>query len=434
MLVISWFICGMMYFSSYIYVYCNSIIRKQFKINIKIFLLVFISSLIYCISLLLETGPFRPFMINIILFLLIKIIYKEKFVKIILGNILMLIIVGILELIFGIIMVAMLKIDTAFFSEVAVGYIAVNLFILIGFVYITKLSFIDKIIEHIVKWYDKNERKTTFVISILIVSMITFVLYNNFINILPTSIMWLANLFCIAAFVFVIAFFKEKTNNSKIVYEYDLLMDYIKTYEVLLDEKNKNQHEYKNQLILVKNMTNNAKAKKYIDTLLEIESSEKSIETMNKLKYIPKGGLKGLIYYKIETMKQKKISVFIDVSMELENHKLWKKCEDNLDNISKILGVYLDNAIEAAEETKEKYIIFESYLEDNNIVFKISNTYKEKIDLSKIDKLGFSTKGNGKGYGLALVKEIILKNKYLEQNRELSGIYYIQKLLIKNKV
>ena len=243
----------------------------------------------------------------------------------------------------------------------------------------------------------------------------------------------IANLFFIAVFVFIIGFFKEKTSKNKIIYEYDQLLDYIQTYEKLLDEKSKNQHEYKNQLAVIRLMVKNKKTIEYIDSLLDNETEE-DLEIENKLMYIPKGGLKGLIHYKIDAMKKKKLNIFIDVSSELKDSKYWLNCDKNLQSVSKILGVYLDNAIEASENSKEKYIIFEVYVEDKNTVFKISNTYSNEIIIDKIDKEGYSTKGEGKGYGLALAKDLIEKTDCLSQSREISGIYYIQKLYVKNKV
>ena len=70
-------------------------------------------------------------------------------------------------------------------------------------------------------------------------------------------------------------------------------------------------------------------------------------------------------------------------------------------------------------------------MEDKNIVFKISNTFSNEINMDKIDEEGYTTKGKGKGYGLALVKDLIANNDCLNQSRAISGIYYIQKLYIK---
>ena len=178
---------------------------------------------------------------------------------------------------------------------------------------------------------------------------------------------------------------------------------------------------------------NNKKAIKYIDELFQNEIEDENIEILKKLQYLPQGGLKGLIYYKLEEMMNKKISVYVDISSELKKTNCKKQLNNNLRDISKILGVYIDNAIEATLSSEPKYIIIEGYLDDNDIVFSISNTYKGNIELNKVDKEGYTTKGEGKGYGLSLVKDIINKNSYLNQERLLNGIYYVQKLYIRNK-
>ena len=131
-------------------------------------------------------------------------------------------------------------------------------------------------------------------------------------------------------------------------------------------------------------------------------------------------------------MKKKKIKTYINVSSELRSNKLWKTCDNNLQQVSKVLGVYLDNAIEAAELTKEKMITLDVYLDNDSIVFEITNSFNGTINIEKIDEKGYSTKGNGHGYGLALVNDIITKSEYLNQSREINGNYYIQRLYIKS--
>lgn len=50
-----------------------------------------------------------------------------------------------------------------------------------------------------------------------------------------------------------------------------------------------------------------------------------------------------------------------------------------------------------------------------------------------MDKQGYSTKGKSRGYGLSLVQDILNKSAYLKQEREMNGIFYVQKLIIQNK-
>ena len=433
MLIVSWFICGVLYFFLYSYLFCTMVCKEKFNINIKLLFLAIIMSSLQCIVMECGLGYIRPYLMHILSFIMLLILYKQKLIKTLLGLLIILALSFIAEFIFGTIGVLVFKIDFPVVNDNYIYYVLTNTLILVLCYLISRIGFVRNLTNHIMEWYNQNEYKSLMLFVFLILIILTFTLYNNFINVLPNYLLFIANLFFIAVFVFIIGFFKEKTSKNKITYEYDQLLDYVQTYEKLLDEKSKNQHEYKNQLAVIRLMVKNKKTIEYIDSLLDNETEE-DLEIDNKLIYIPKGGLKGLIHYKIDTMKKKKLNIFIDVSSELKDSKYWLNCDKNLQSVSKILGVYLDNAIEASEQSKEKYIIFEVYVEDKNTVFKISNTYSNEIIIDKIDKEGYSTKGEGKGYELALAKDLIEKTDCLSQSREISGIYYIQKLYVKNKV
>ena len=100
-------------------------------------------------------------------------------------------------------------------------------------------------------------------------------------------------------------------------------------------------------------------------------------------------------------------------------------------DITLIIGVYIDNAIQAAKISKEKYIVLDIDYDNKSIVFSFSNTYSGTIDLNKLDDIKYTTKGIGHGYGLVIVKETLEKNNSLDQCREINGKYYVQKLVVK---
>lgn len=433
MLIVSWFICGILYFFAYSYLFCTMICKRKLEISYKFLIIYTIMASIYCLVMLFGVGYIKPYIMHILAFIMLFILYKQKLIKTLLGLLIIVAISFISEFIVGIIGVLIFEMDFSLINDNYIYYVLLNFFVLLICYLISKIKFVKNLTDHITEWYNQNEYKSLIFFAILIFIILTFALYNNFINILPKNLLIIANLFFVATFIFIICFFRENASKNKIIFEYDQLFDYIQIYEKLLNEKSKNQHEYKNQLAVIKYMIKNKDAIEYIESLLKNEE-QKDFETKNKLMYIPKGGLKGLIYYKIDEMKKKKLNMFIDISSELKNSKWWVNCNNNLQNVSKILGVYLDNAIEASENSDEKYIIFEVYAEDENTVFKISNTFSNKIYMDKIDKEGYSTKGKGKGYGLSLAKELIEETDCLSQARELNGIYYIQKLYVKNKV
>ena len=59
---------------------------------------------------------------------------------------------------------------------------------------------------------------------------------------------------------------------------------------------------------------------------------------------------------------------------------------------SNLVGIYFDNAIEAAAETKEKYVLIEIYELKETIKVVISNTYLNTIPASNRNKKGSVSK------------------------------------------
>lgn len=433
MLEFSWFVCGVLYFLLYSYLFSKFVCEEKFRLNYFLIISISIAVSICCFVVNGGFSYLRPYVTHLFSFIILKINYKKSFVKTLIGLFGIIFLILISELVYGLIIVFIFDLNIQELNSNTLGYLCSNISIILLCLLFSLLPKIGKLFRGIVSWYNENEYKSLVLFVFFFLTIAIFILYSNFIKFVPSSVLFLTNLFCIGVFVFVIGFFKEKSNNNRIISEYDQLLEYVKVYEKTIEEKSKNQHEYKNQLILIKGMVNktNKKVNKYLDELLNNEHDDYDTEMLKKLQYLPQGGLKGLIYYKVEEMIDKKIDVFVDISESLKNVRVTKKLKNNLQDISKIIGVYLDNAIEAVNEADKKYIVIEANVENGNIVFTFSNTYKKHIDLSRMDNEGYSTKGKGKGYGLSLVKDIISKNSIFKQERQLNGIYYVQKLYIK---
>ena len=81
--------------------------------------------------------------------------------------------------------------------------------------------------------------------------------------------------------------------------------------------------------------------------------------------------------------------------------------------------------------SEKKKISFEIYKVKENLMFVIMNTYKDKVNIHKMGKKGFSTKGFGRGKGLYFAQKIINNSEQFESVHEFIGDYYMQKIIIK---
>ncbi len=85
--------------------------------------------------------------------------------------------------------------------------------------------------------------------------------------------------------------------------------------------------------------------------------------------------------------------------------------------ISRVLGILLDNALEASIETEEKIINVQFIKDDikNIVLIKIENTYINKeIDLSQIYEKEYTTKPGNSGLGLWKIKDILKQHTDLD--------------------
>lgn len=87
--------------------------------------------------------------------------------------------------------------------------------------------------------------------------------------------------------------------------------------------------------------------------------------------------------------------------------------------LCRILGILLDNAIEATKDNKERYVslTFKYDSVNNRDLVVVKNTYSNKnVNIDKIYEKGFTTKkqGNNHGIGLWQVMKIINKHNNLQ--------------------
>ncbi|MCI2928014.1 ATP-binding protein [Staphylococcus hominis] len=139
--------------------------------------------------------------------------------------------------------------------------------------------------------------------------------------------------------------------------------------------------------------------------------------------------IKGLITTKILQAQEKNIPISIEVP-ELIDH-----IEMNTVDLSRIIGIIIDNAIEASEELEDALIRIAFINVETSVMFIVMNKCKE--DMPKIHELfqdSFSTKGDNRGLGLTTLKEITDTTENVLLDTTIENGYFVQKVEIINNM
>ncbi len=423
--VISWSIIGFVYNLFYCYTFCK-LTSEKFEFNKRVFIITSFFSLINCYSIY-YMPQIRAIISNICEMIILLTLYQKNFILTLILELYIFLGFAISEVVFVTLFIGLFKVNGDFLQNTALGILCTNIvimFICYIFFLISTKKFLKIEIE---KWkYNQNFNNIAlYFLSIVTIISLMIPLLNYEINLSQIICFSILTLFSI---FFIFGFFYQKNGNLKLRKEYDNLVMFSKTYEKLIDEKSKEQHENRNQLLIIKSMidSKNKNISKYIDKLLNIDSENNDLSYLTRLKNFP-DGLKGLVYYKIEEMKKLGIDVFVYApnSLSKNDAKIFENC---LKDISRIIVVYLDNAKEAAKICDSKFVVIEFNV-DKDIVFNISNTYNEN-NIDRIGITGFTTKGRGHGHGLSLVSDILKENKNFEATTSIDGRYYNKSLKI----
>ena len=206
----------------------------------------------------------------------------------------------------------------------------------------------------------------------------------------------------------------------------------LKTNNKMLNLSTKNTKKFKNDFINI--MQDMGGYIKYNDFAAlksyygEIMQEYKSVNTISLLNpnTVNDSAIYNILCTKYYLAQKYKIEIEFKISMDFTKLKI-KTYE-----LTRILGILLDNAIEAAMECEDKHIYLCCVSEKNRDVIKISNTYNQnkEVDINKIFLKGYSTKDKNTGLGLWKVKQILLKHTNLDLYTHKEENVFMQELYI----
>ena len=304
-----------------------------------------------------------------------------------------------------------------------------NILISVIGILIFSISFIKLLFNKIILTFKKSKNLINYLYIVMVI--LYLIVSKNGLELILKSNYYINVLFIIGIVVILTIIIKNESKYEQLKEENKQMLNYVTKYEKIITAQGKTNHEFKNQLMVIRGYAqmHSDKIIDYIDEIVEDSNKAGSSYLISQLNNFPDGGIKGLLYYKLSIMEDEKINYTINVEKGVKS-TLKSLSTTDYKNITKILGVLLDNSIDASRKSKDKKINIVVVKNKKNIIFKIYNTYKGKIDIEKVGT-GYTSKGKGHGYGLRLVKDIISEDSTYKINHNLEDNYFVSSLYIK---
>lgn len=413
-----------------LYIAGTIIFGKSKNTTLRNIIILIISATIHTITFLYLSGMVKTLFLCLLLTITFKYIFNINISKSIMFSIIYIIILLVPDLLTLFFTTKLLKIpkETIYtnFAGSVLGNICTNIIMLL-IIYLIRKP-LKKLLG-----YSFSTNKKIIIVSIITI-IITVYFFFKIIAGYKVNNSVISYLMCMIAFITILlTLYREKIENESIIKKYDELLDVMKTYEIDIENQRTLIHENRNELMTIRSKAIDKNASKefieYMDSVIGDKVST-SISKYSKFTHLPSNGLKGFFYYKSMEAERRGIKVSTNVSKKIENSFLKDLDTKTYKDLARLIGVYLDNAIDASEKSEDKKLGIEIYLIKENIKIIITNTFSNDVDLSKIGKERYTTKGKNHGHGLLLVSSILHNNNRFIAKTKVDQNLYIQELTI----
>ncbi|WP_208422805.1 sensor histidine kinase [Latilactobacillus fragifolii] len=203
---------------------------------------------------------------------------------------------------------------------------------------------------------------------------------------------------------------------------------YIDQLERNYQEVRKFRHDIANALLALEVMINergdSVLVQDYHALLTHYNFDTIQDQAIGRFQDINNAYIKGIIFSKYIEAHNKRISFNLEVQPAL-----FKQHRQYFDEL-RILGIFLDNAIEAVAQVPEGQISVSLFEQNNKTVYSVKNTITEPVEFGKIYQSGYSTKGTNRGIGLATAKEITDARQDFHLILKQDGDYFVAMLVV----
>ena len=426
-----YFLPSLINFIGIIYIQ-HKILKKNISFKQSNFYIAMVLFLVLNIFNYLYIDGFVRMLSNTLVIILVSyIIFKAEINKIFGAVVLEQIMYFFGELVVAFILL-MIGINADSISYDLINFTLLNIAISVVAILLYHIPLINNLIDRIMKFLNNFNNAKKYILIFVFFITLNFLIMLIYFSSGNRGIILINIIFIGIYSVVMFCLMNEKNENIKYRKENEILLDNLNEYEKMLDYQRVNNHENKNQLLVIRSMIskNNKKALEYLDEIItEKRKDDEGLYAYAKI--IPSGGLQGLIYQKMICMKENNIDIKLNIDKQIRKLSIDNISSKENYDLCRAVGLILDNAIDETKKLKDKEILIFMYKEDNQMVIEVSNRCQEIPDLSKIDEKGYTTKSDGHGYGLCLLKQIVEKNNNITNIRNINKDIFTQIIKIK---
>ena len=396
-------------------------------------LYVVIMSCISLISMYLIPTPFNLFLnyfnMIIIAYLIFKISLLKSCISIIVSAL-------IFNLVGGLILNPFITLLHISSNDLLVVPIYRMFYISIMYIFIIAIITIIKYKKYTIIFLEDLSNKNKLIICInLVLGFFTLIvqllIIFYYINVLPILITFLSFLSLLAYFCISIYSFTRIMKLTLTTRKLQSAEEYNNTLRILHDNVRGFKHDFDNIVTTIGGFIRTNDMKGLEQYYLELEDDCQRVNNLYILnpEVVNNDGIYNLLTKKYYEADSKDIKVNITFLLDLSklNMKIYE--------FARILGILLDNAIEASSECEEKLInlTFREDSKNSRQLIIVENTYKNKdVDTEKIFEKGISGKEKHQGLGLWEVRKLVTKNKNINLFTTKNDKFFIQQLELYN--
>ena len=392
---------------------------------------ILIMSIISIINLFFIPNPFNIFVNYTVMFFIIKFIFKINNLKNLLGIVLSALIFALIGILILNPYITILDItsDEVLYTPIyKIGYL------LLTYILLFIVSFIIKYRKLNLEILEDLDNKNKYIIianlafglvTLLIQAIITFYYTDK----LPVIITFLSFLSLLAYFCISIYSFTRIMKLTLTTRKLQSAEEYNNTLRILHDNVRGFKHDFDNIVTTIGGFIRTDDMEGLKKYYLQLEDDCQRVNNLYILnpEVVNNDGIYNLLTKKYYEADAKDIKVNITFLLDLSklNMKIYE--------FARILGILLDNAIEASSECEEKLInlTFREDSKNSRQLIIVENTYKNKdVDTEKIFEKGVSGKEEHSGLGLWEVRKIVKKNKNINLFTTKNEKFFVQQLEI----